>query len=47
MALWDKDSKWPPNTCPIGYLKVAEVATMTTAITVTVWTMLIVKLVYA
>ena len=44
IAYWDKYNKWPLNTYPIGHLKVAEVATTTTAITVTAGTILLVKL---
>ena len=47
MALLDKDSKLPLNTCPIGYLKAAEVATTTTAIMFCAGTTLTVRLVYA
>ena len=47
MAKWDKNSKLTLNTCPIGHLKVAEVATMTTAIMITTGTIPMVKFTYA
>ena len=46
MAQWDKNNKHPLNTCPIGCLKVAEVATMTNAIMVVNRTTPMVKLTY-
>ena len=47
MAQQDKDSKQPLSTCPVGHLKVAEVATMTDAIMVIAGTTPMVKFTYA
>ena len=46
MAKQDKDSKQKLNTYPIVHLKVVEVATMATAITVITGTIPMVKLTY-